>query len=349
MKPQTSRVAAASWRQRVPYRTAMVDAVTTTPNAPSLPAQTRVISGNDRFEYCARASRGSWGSTRRLLALRPGRLADFITDLGGLERLRRTFPSDEITLVVSPEAVDLGESSGLADRILSFDFQPQAGEWSRHDVLRFERLLTEAYDLAIDFGPVRVGHSLLDSVRASLRAGFGRPDVFPNLDIALPVDREAKSSGTEYETFDHHAFASRDEMARTAFRIGGGGRLLSSESALVWGPYRRLRAGRYIFEPFLEVESGRSLMIDVALDTQRVCGLALPTEEPLRLPFTVVKDGAEAEFRLWSVDGRPVAHFSFYGGRLWRESAADGLQETEYSQLLVELIRLRLTQGNLQL
>ena len=270
--------------------------------------------------------------------------SSFIAGLAGLERLRETFSSTDLTLVVSPEAADLAIGANVADRVLVFDrVSPDEAPTEQHKS-RFEQLVTDEYDLAIDLRVSSDTRPLLSSVRAPLRAGLGRRDVFPDLDIALPLGPERDGIEAEHEVFDHHAFASKDELTRTAYRIAGHDLSLPCDNALIWGPYRPLRSGRYVFEPFLELDGARdrALLIDVALDTQRVCGLIVPTNGPVRLPFTVARDGAEAEFRLWAVEGAPLANFSFYGGRLIRDGADSLLHEAEYVQLLVELVRLRL-------
>lgn len=298
-----------------------------------------------RIELTALAPR------QRILALKLDHLGDFIMGLPGLERLRKAFPSAHITLVVGSWNAELAENAGVADEVLVFDAYPRNSNEAPVDVqgktANFEALVVEPYDLAIDLRTDPDTRFLLQSVRAGIRAGMGTRVRFPYLDIFLPIDfTREEFEQARRDVIDHHAFASKLELARSPFRIFSNGREIPRDNALVWGPYWKLRPGHYVFEPSIEIAEGGggALLLDIGLNAHRVCGLVAPTDEPLRLPFTVVEDEANFEFRIWSVDGAPLADFSFYGGRLIRQGASSVLHQSEYIQLLVELVRLRISE-----
>jgi hypothetical protein len=118
---------------------------------------------------------------------------------------------------------------------------------------------------------------------------------------------------------------------------------------MVWGPYHPLRPGRYIFEPYVEFgDAGDGLLsFDIALDGKWVVHRTVPTMERVRLPFTVEKAGALFEFRIWALRDSPAVDFSFFGGRLIREGAASVLHQSEYTSLLIELVRMRVARFGL--
>jgi hypothetical protein len=296
-----------------------------------------------RVEFAALAPR------RRILALKLDHLGDFIMGLPALEALRSAFPDSEITLVVGSWNLDLAQSVGVADHVLAFDVFPRNSSEERVDVpgkrALFEALITQEYDLAID---LRVDHDtrdLLNSVRAGIRAGMGTRSRFPYLNIFLPVDfNREEPEQARRDILSHHDFYSKDLLARSEHRIYCDG-AAPRDGALIWGPYWTLRAGRYVFEPFLDIESEGSLILDVGLDTQRECGLTAPSVSAIRLPFSVSRDNTQFEFRVWPLGDADLPRFSFYGGRLVREGAASVLHQSEYGRLLVELVRLRTSES----
>lgn len=298
-----------------------------------------------RVEFAARAPR------RRILALKLDHLGDFIMGLPALEALRSAFPDSEITLVVGSWNLDLAQSVGVADQVLAFDVFPRNSSEERVDVpgktALFETLITQEYDLAIDLRVDPDTRDLLSRVRAGLRAGMGTRNRFPYLDIFLPVDfsREEPEQARR-DVLDHHGFHSKDSLVRSEHRIYCDG-AASRDGALIWGPYWSLRAGRYVFEPFLDIESEGSVLLDVGLDTQRECGLVAPSMSAVRLPFSVSRDNTQFEFRVWPLEDAQLPRFSFYGGRLVREGAAGVLHQSEYGRLLIELIRLRTSESGL--
>ena len=289
-------------------------------------------------------------SRSRILILKPDHLGDFIMGISALERARALFRDAEITLVVGSWNVDMARSLGVADRIIAFDVFPRNSSEEEVDVPGkaglFQKAVSEAYDLAIDLRTDHDTRFLLRLVKARLRAGIGAYAEFPFLDIFLPVDFTRGDPEAARELlFGHDAFASQGSTRRTENRVISYGHSAERHCAIVWGPYRSLRAGRYIFEPRLDVEPSEEgvVMLDVALDTERVVTAYVDGRSPVqRLQFAVEAASASFEFRIWAVDEAPSLDLSFFGGRLIRQGAASVLHQSEYLSLLLELVAMRL-------
>jgi hypothetical protein len=271
--------------------------------------------------------------------------------MAALEKARALFEDADITLVVGSWNRAIAETMGVADHVLTFDGFPRNSTEEEPDVRgtrdSFERVVTGEYDIAIDLRCEADTRFLLRSVRAKLRAGIGTRAQHPYLDIFLPID----VTRHEYETarddlIPHDRFASQPGTSRSAYRIACNGSDANHESAVVWGPYIRLRPGRYLFEPFLEFDPDEagSVLLDVALDVRRQAEMVVPRPDqraPIRLPFAVDTPDALFEFRIWGIRDLPIASFSFFGGRLLRQGASSVLHQSEYMMLLIELVAMR--------
>jgi hypothetical protein len=295
-----------------------------------------------RIEFVATAPRS------KILILKLDHLGDFIMGIPALEKARAAFSDSEITLVVGAWNLDIARQMNLADKVVAFNVFPNNSSEEEVDVrgkrALFEALITEEYDLAIDLRTDTDTRFLLKSVRAKLRAGVGLRTRFEFLDIALPLDFNRNEPETAREfLFNHHAFAAQGPVFRNDFRISLGKKALEPGIAIVWGPYRALQPGQYVYEPFLELDplSHGLLWIDVALDTKGVASRVVPAHEGMRLTFRVEKPGAEFEARIWAVHDTPPVDFNFYGGRLIRQGASSVLHQSEYLSLLIELISMR--------
>ena len=110
----------------------------------------------------------------------------------------------------------------------------------------------------------------------------------------------------------------------------------------MWGPYRWLEPGDYVFRPNVQLNFAKdgTLAYDVVVDQRE---LAAGKFDVWRadIAFRVQQPGA-FEFRLWSVEGEPLLDFDFSGGRLFRRGVPSDLHQSESQLLLVELVALRL-------
>jgi hypothetical protein len=286
---------------------------------------------------------------RKILILKLDHLGDFIMAIPALEKARSAFADSEISLMVGSWNLDMARELAIADRVLSFDVFPVNSSEEKVDVpgktALFEKLLTEDYDLAIDFRTDYETRFLLKSVPATIRAGIGTKVQFPFLDIFLPVDfsRNEPESARDDE-ISHKLFSSQTDTVRSEFRISCAKERARRDLAIIWGPYFAMRPGRYFFEPYLELDPSRDglLSLDIALDRQWVTKTTVPAPERVRLPFVIEKPGTLFEFRIWAIEGTPAISFSFFGGRLLRVGGSSVLHQSEYLSLLVELISMRM-------
>ncbi len=329
------KIATPAWTLALAPREAPASALPDRPDYQFEPARTRVEVETHP-------------ALRRILLLKLDHLGDFIMGVEALERARRLFPEAEITLMVGSWNLELARSLGVADRVVSFDVFPRNSSEEEVNVpakgALFQAAAPEEYDLAIDLRTDHDTRHLLRLVKAGLRAGVGGRAQFPFLDIFLPIDasRGEPESAREF-LFDIHAFPSQGSTKRTPNRIISNAETVERNCAIVWGPYRRLRAGRYVFEPSVDIEpgSGGVVMLDVALDGQRVVQVLVDGPTTERMTFEVGPEGASFEARLWTVDDLASLDFSFFGGRLIRQGADSVLHQSEYLSLLVELVAMR--------
>jgi SAM-dependent methyltransferase len=285
----------------------------------------------------------------RILILKLDHLGDFIMGMPALERARAAFPEAHITLVVGAWNLDIARQMNVADQVVPFNVFPTNSSEEEVDVrgkaALFQATITEEYDLAIDLRTDTDTRFLLKSVRAALKAGVGTRAQFPYLDIALPLDFNRNEPETAKEfNLRLRDFSSQSPALRNDFRIASTAGMAETHCAIVWGPYLRLRAGDYIFEPFIELDPlcEGVMLIDVALDTKWIARKHIPAPEGMDLKFRVDTSTALFEFRIWALEGTPQISFSFYGGRLIRRGAASVLHQSEYLCLLIELISMRL-------
>lgn len=286
----------------------------------------------------------------KILLLKLDHMGDFIMDIPVLERARTLFADAEITLVVGPWNAQVARDLGVADHVIPFAAFPRNSSEEEVDVhgkaALFQATVTDEYDLAIDLRTDVDTRILLRRAKARLRAGIGTAAQFPFLDIFLPLDFNRNRPETARETrYEHHRFHTQHHVERGDYRLVSDGERAERHCGILWGPYDRLRPGRYVFEPHLELApaQGGMLMLDVAVDARRAGYVLLPSAQaPIRLPFAVERPDAEFEFRIWTVEDMPAIGFSFYGGRLLREGAGSTLHQSEYGALLIELVAMRL-------
>ncbi|WP_116090603.1 glycosyltransferase family 9 protein [Sphingomonas crusticola] len=318
-------------------------------STPSEPAPHDLFEADHtRIERVARAP------AHKILALKLDHLGDFVMGIAALERLRAVFPAADITLVVGSWNESLAHTLGVADRVVVFDAYPRNSSEEKPDIggktAMFDALITERYDLAIDLRTNMDSRFLLRNVHASIKAGLGLAADFPFLDIFLPVEAHIGHYDMAWsEEFGPDSFRAQDYCTRSSFSIAcPGDRVRPGYEAIVFGPYRSLPPGHYVFEPFVEIEQGGAGLLagDVALNTHRVGYEVLPDTQT-RLSFENQENGAQFEFRLFPVADEPAPNFRFYGGRLSKRGTASALHQSEYLILLVELIALRVKETGL--
>lgn len=285
----------------------------------------------------------------RILVLKLDHLGDLIMGLPALERLRTTFPEAHITLVVGTWNAAMAAELKVADRVVAFDAFPRNSSEEEPNVEAtlgvFRPLMSEEYDLAIDLRSDTDTRTLLRAVRAPLKAGIGTRARFPFLDIALPLDSTRnEAERAQQDRLDFFTFSSQESADRRHFGIRSHAGKVERDCAIVWGPYRELEPGDYIFDFYLDLEDDRHgglINLDVALNGRVVAQMPVSQPQNFHLPFRVERPGSRFEARIWAVDGRRSIDFTFYGGVLIKRASRSVLHQSEYLALLVELIAIR--------
>lgn len=286
----------------------------------------------------------------RILVLKLDHLGDFIMGLPALRAIRRHFPAAHITLIVGEWNEGLARRVGVADELLIFDAFPRNAGEAAVDVAgkaaQFDMLVTGQFDLAIDLRSFTDTRILLRNVKARHKAGIGHRGAYPFLDIFLPLDPAGERVDHAWsDTIGPADFIALDACLRTPFQIGGTGfPIRAEEQILVWGPYRQIVPGDYLFQPFVELGSGRPgvLAYDIAIGSERRVYGVFDGRTDMVLPFTVADGTNHFEFRLCTLPGEPAPDFHFYGGKLVKQGAGGTLHQSEYLALLVELTAMRL-------
>ena len=302
-----------------------------------------------------RVERDAGLPSSRILILKLDHLGDFIMGIPALEKARAAFPHAEITLVIGSWNREMAQGLSVADRIMTFDgFPRNSGEEVddiRGKVSAFEATVTGEYDLAIDLRTDPDTRLLLQTVRARIKAGLGTRAEFDFLDIFLPVDRTRHSEGAWRAQIPARDFSAQPYCDRTRFQISCEAQVADPGEAIVWGPYRHLPIGRYIFAPFVDFDwrTPGIIAYDIAMDVERVVHGTLSGEDLPDLHFSNEKEGARFEFRLWGLRGERIPSFQLFGGALAKAAANSVLHQSEYLALLVELVSMRINSaGQLQ-
>ena len=226
----------------------------------------------------------------------------------------------------------------------------------------FESLLSGAYDIAIDLKVDADTRVFLTRVDASAKCGFGTPDKFPYLDVALPLTagRVALAGGGPGKyVFTPDEFFSR---------VPGNALFLetdftSTDLCIIYGPYATLPRGEYIARFYVTaVDFGSqnfssSITFDVARDETLLASRKiskLKGQSDLRsgvivIPFSNGDPNGLFEFRL-STKGEPYkGSLRFFGvtvestsvGDSERQRRAHKLHLGELMSLLVQLVAER--------
>ena len=321
------------------------------PPAPSQPAAPRSkLPDRDFGERRTRIEAARVQPTERVLILKLDHLGDFVMSLPALRKAREAFAHARLTLMVASWNAGLARERGLADEIIVFDAFPRNSSEEKVELegrtALFRQAVPGSYDLAIDLRTDPDTRFYLDHVNATVRAGLGTRARFPFLDIFLPIDlsRHEPEMARE-DIIDLGRFAAQRFCTRNRFRIHCAASDVTSRfGSVIWGPYEKLRPGRYFFEPFIEFdEPGEGmLLVDIAFDCERHLARAITSKSKLRLDFFVDKPDTLFEFRVEEPENAAPAGFSFYGGRLVREGGDSVLHQAEYQMLLIELITLRM-------
>jgi len=129
----------------------------------------------------------------KALFFKPGAIGDLLHTLPAVNAFKRTFPSAQITIVVSPGMKPVMEGSAVADRVLIFDKTQFKKNY--RDFFRFAFMLRrERFDLFVDLQP-----SLRSGVLRRI-AGAGRTLVYRKKRLSSSGDRRMHAAENFLET-----------------------------------------------------------------------------------------------------------------------------------------------------
>jgi ADP-heptose:LPS heptosyltransferase len=294
---------------------------------------------------------------RQILVLKLDHIGDFLMTLPALEKLRRAFAGDRITLLCGPWNVEFARGAGIADDIHAYRFFPEdAAAWDGEPVEgldRFRELTAGPFDIAIDLRAAEDTRFLLDEVEAGMRCGIGLRSAHPYLDVLLPMPFGDRLNDPALRVppnrFQSIAPVQTPLYLETDFSTGKG--------YIVFGPDLALPAGRFrvTWDMALRGLFGRFPGIEIVVDVALQRGGRIVASRSLRWPrhgdfrtasaveFTNDRAGAAFEFRVY-VRRRPLrARLRFFGvwvERIDRVPTRFRPAETHVGEQLSQLVQL---------
>jgi ADP-heptose:LPS heptosyltransferase len=146
---------------------------------------------------------------RRILVIKPDHIGDLITTSDAFLLLRHFFPLAHIDLICGPWNVALARRLGVFDEVYGVTFFDEvsgrqidgavARDIRRRGNAELEELGLGPYDIAINLRYDRDTRKTLLGVDARIYAGWGNPQEFPFLDIAMPANDESRHANYTYE------------------------------------------------------------------------------------------------------------------------------------------------------
>ena len=295
---------------------------------------------------------------RRILVLKLDHIGDFLMALPALEKLRRAFADDHITLLCGPWNVEFARGGAIADEIRAYRFFPEdAAAWDGEpveDIDRFRELTAGRFDIAIDLRSDDDTRFLLSHVDAGMRCGIGLRDRHPYLDVMLPAPLGDRLNDAGALWVGAHRFQSLMPVRtplylETDFSAGKG--------YVVFGPDLVLPAGcfRATWDMTMRGPLGRFPRAKIVVDVARNRGGEIVASRQLPWPrrgdfrsagavdFANDQAGAGFEFRV-CVRRHPLwARLRFFGiwvERIDREPPRFRPSETHVGERLSQLVQL---------
>lgn len=293
------------------------------------------------------------GDIRTIVIVKLDHRGDFLMAKESFFTLRQAFPAAQLALVCGSWNVPEAKTLGLFDEVIPFDFFPEDDsarlEMLPRDTLISdfaERMSGQTFDLAIDLRLYGDTRPVLQALKARYRAGFDRFDDFPWLDVRLNSASATEDDRAEVGFFP--ALSFRTGMCQHLYHeIRLSTPLKTKGHAVIWGPYKSLKAGHYkmtcLIEPAAEdfeipfdvvVNQGNDLIVPGVL---RVTAKQSPT-----FFFTLDRYCDDIEFRLLVPSSNILSPFRFFGLKWERSAALRGQHQSEMMSLLAHLIRMRL-------
>jgi hypothetical protein len=289
-----------------------------------------------------------------LIVLKLDHRGDFMMATPAFRILRQAFAGAAITLVCGSWNRREAESLDLFDRVAAFDFFPEDGSAGARAIPldelcdRFaETVAGDSWDVAVDLRLYEDTRRLLQKIAARHKAGFDPYDAFPWLTIPFgllvsTVDGRAEQRFVPASRFhtqrgEHQGFAVSfaEEPAFPA------------DTALIYGPYERLRPGYYELEILLELKAeAAALSYQLTADHgQRILAagpLCVERDRHPRIAMRLTERVEAFELRLAAARPGPLPAFRFLGLRYRHRGAIVGMHQREAMSLLADLVVQRL-------
>jgi len=276
-------------------------------------------------------------------------LGDFIAAKPVLAKARQAFPGATLTLVCGHWNVDAARKLEQFDEIIEFSlfarYSPVNGTIDIVQRLEELRLLLNGrvFDLAVDLRVDADSRVVLKHVNAAVRAGFGHKNLFPYLDISLPLVSSTKERCSDLIFADARRFegAVGKHLGHTleipADRYPRG-------LTIVWGPYCHLSKGEYLISLVLADEEGKCPPFDYDV-TCRGGNLRLAygscgevTGDGLLLILD--EDVDDLEVRIWGKDEHSKTSY-IRGCTFTKFGKMGGAHQTEMMAMLMALTEHR--------
>jgi len=294
---------------------------------------------------------GNRAGFERILVLKLDHRGDFLIAGPAMTELRRHFPQSRITLACGPWNLSAARELEVFDEIVGFEFFSETGPRSVPSgtlEAEFGRLFLERkFDLAIDLRVDEDTRRLLSVVEANQRAGFGRPERFPFLDVFLPFINPTLAGRARRfivpadrfvaEIGSHEGLAIRSTVEEVRPDAG---------SPFLYGPWLEAEPGTYEIEIVLQpLGPDFQLRYDVCMngarDVRQAGVMEIVAGSPIRISATLDEPVRDLEVRLYPpLDGR-ILPFHFAGWSVTKAGKLQGPHQREMQALLVYLSALR--------
>lgn len=291
----------------------------------------------------------------RVIVLKLDHRGDFLMAKRGFETLRAQFPATHITLACGPWNAADAERLGVFDRVIGFDFFPEVASHvlraytADEAAARFTTSLAgETFDLAIDLRVDEDTRPLLLAVDARYRAGFGTPERFPFLDIALPLINPTLESRAYRRLLKAEQFGTRiGHHEGFAITNGRRRRRRPPGEILTFGPYERFEAGYWeldvLIEPSrAEFEIGYDVVISSGNEPLGFGSLDIRSGTRPRVALLLETSVEGLEFRMKVGRSGSVEPFRFFGCLATKRGSLPALHQEEMQAMLAYLAGLRM-------
>jgi hypothetical protein len=316
-----------------------------------------IILDRSRVDYSPDAADGPTmsirskpGHAQKIVVMKLDHRGDFLMAKPAMLELRRRFPTAALSLVCgqwnAAAATDLRIFDDIKICNYFLETGPHPPRQRKAMAEEFARMMAgQKYDLAIDLRLDADSRALLPMIDADQRAGFGVPEQFPFLDIALPFINPTLTSPQPFEPGRFKSDIGVLEEFAIAYRQGS---FLSRKfECLVQGPDIALVPGSYSAELDMIPLGWRfNVYVDVCANEgaeilARRWFKTVRRYAPIRFRFDL-KEARTVRFRAFARPMGFVRPFLFRGARVANHREWHGPHQQELMYMLVCVAGLRM-------